>query len=225
MRGKKWEGVCSVEKCGKPIKALGLCQNHYMRQWMYGRTYSVVDGTKRKHPFYSLWFERKQSDDLVPEWIDFWQFVKDIGSKPNENCILVRLREGPYGPHNFKWYETLRRKPGESNRVWYARKWQSRRQHFPNFDNERRLRRAYGIGLADYDAMFAEQNGVCAICKHAETSFDSRTNGIKRLAVDHSHKTGKVRALLCFRCNSTIGRIGEDHDLMLAMSDYLKKHA
>lgn len=57
--------------------------------------------------------------------------------------------------------------------------------------------KTYGLGLGDYDRMLEAQEGRCAICRARPKS--------KRLAVDHDHKTGAVRGLLCSRCN---------HDLM-----------
>lgn len=57
------------------------------------------------------------------------------------------------------------------------------------------LRHEYGITLEDYERMYAEQKGCCAICgaHHA------------RLCVDHDHKTGEVRKLLCLGCNFFVG--------------------
>lgn len=52
--------------------------------------------------------------------------------------------------------------------------------------------------MAQYDKMLAAQGGKCAICKRPPKS--------RRLAVDHDHKTGKVRGLLCFRCNYRVVR-------------------
>ncbi len=57
--------------------------------------------------------------------------------------------------------------------------------------------------IEDYDAMYTKQGGVCAICQQPETS--SRNGKVYRLAVDHDHNTGKVRGLLCFKCNSAMG--------------------
>lgn len=59
------------------------------------------------------------------------------------------------------------------------------------------LVRRFGITLAEYDQRFNEQGGVCKIC--------GGTNGTIRLAVDHCHNTGKVRGLLCTRCNLVLG--------------------
>lgn len=62
----------------------------------------------------------------------------------------------------------------------------------------------YGITIEEYDAMNLKQKGVCAICKQPETKLN-KNGTVHKLAVDHCHKTGKVRGLLCFKCNAAIG--------------------
>jgi hypothetical protein len=66
------------------------------------------------------------------------------------------------------------------------------------------LRRKYRMSIEDYDRMLAAQGGVCAICKGPS----KRKNGL--FDVDHDHKTGKVRGLLCHGCNTGIGLLGDD---------------
>jgi hypothetical protein len=73
--------------------------------------------------------------------------------------------------------------------------------------------------------MRAAQNNVCAICQRPETKIDHRLGVVKNLAVDHCHSTGRVRALLCSRCNVTIGQIEESIPLLRAMIVYLEKHS
>ena len=73
----------------------------------------------------------------------------------------------------------------------------------------------YGISEADYERMFKEQNEVCAICK--------RHQRFQRLAVDHDHKTGKVRGLLCVNCNRGLGRFFDSPIRLRSAADYLEK--
>jgi len=61
------------------------------------------------------------------------------------------------------------------------------------------LKNAYGLTVADVDAMLDSQHGVCAICQTAPAAH-----------VDHDHQTDKVRGLLCFRCNAALGQLGDD---------------
>lgn len=80
-----------------------------------------------------------------------------------------------------------------------------------------RLRRNFGLTVADFDRMFADQGGVCAICKEPETRSRWYT-----LAVDHCHKTGRVRGLLCNRCNAAIGMLRDRPELAVAAGEYLR---
>ena len=72
----------------------------------------------------------------------------------------------------------------------------------------------YNITLEQYDKMFEDQNGVCMICG------DINKNG-RRLCVDHNHKTGKVRALLCDHCNILLGFAKENVTILHSMVNYL----
>jgi hypothetical protein len=83
-------------------------------------------------------------------------------------------------------------------------------------DRKSYLRRKYGITVEEYDAMLAAQGGVCKICEQARP--EERT-----LHVDHDHMTGKIRGLLCFRCNNAIGDLRDDAELALAMVGYLER--
>jgi hypothetical protein len=76
----------------------------------------------------------------------------------------------------------------------------------------------YGLTLADYDEMNAEQDGVCAIC-------GSECVRRKELCVDHDHETGEVRDLLCMKCNLGIGQFNDDPDLLKKAVRYLRRHS
>lgn len=80
------------------------------------------------------------------------------------------------------------------------------------------LKYKYGISLSDYDAMFRAQGGACAICK--STDPKSR-HGF--FCVDHCHKTGINRALLCDLCNKGLGLFGDDPDVMRAGATYIEE--
>ena len=73
------------------------------------------------------------------------------------------------------------------------------------------LARRYGITLAQYDEIWVEQLGLCAIC-HSSPS----------LCIDHDHNTNKVRGLLCTKCNKGLGIFGDDASLVQNAADYLR---
>jgi len=86
------------------------------------------------------------------------------------------------------------------------------KQRFKN-PRQYKLLCAYGITIAQYDAMLARQGGVCAIC---------RKHRGKTLCVDHCHVTGKVRGLLCRKCNAAIGFFEDDPRIARAGAAYLE---
>lgn len=84
------------------------------------------------------------------------------------------------------------------------------------------LKYHYGITLEEYDQMFEQQNGVCAICSKPETAKNKY--GLRRLSVDHDHKTGEVRGLLCTGCNLILGHMRDNKERVLKAAIYLEQH-
>lgn len=73
--------------------------------------------------------------------------------------------------------------------------------------------------------LLEEQNYVCAICKRPESIILSGTHEKpKRLAIDHCHKTKKIRGLLCQKCNTSIGAFNESIEILNSAIEYLKKY-
>lgn len=80
-----------------------------------------------------------------------------------------------------------------------------------------KLRTHYNLTPEDYEAMFLEQGGRCAICGKHQDDIDHP------LAVDHDHVSGKVRGLICSSCNHILGRAGDNVSILLAAIDYLNR--
>ena len=78
-------------------------------------------------------------------------------------------------------------------------------------------RRKYGLSEDAYQAMIASQDDLCAIC---ENPMRKKTNR----HVDHCHTSGRVRALLCNRCNTILGRMEESPELLRAMASYIERY-
>jgi hypothetical protein len=80
------------------------------------------------------------------------------------------------------------------------------------------LKCTYGITLDDVAAMRAAQNDMCAGCGVAfGVEFSNKPR------VDHCHGTGKVRGLLCFACNVTLGHFDDDPAKLRALVEYLER--
>jgi hypothetical protein len=75
----------------------------------------------------------------------------------------------------------------------------------------------YGISLKDYISKTEAQGDLCAICNNPCSSG-------RKLAVDHCHKTMKVRSLLCINCNQGLGSFKDNKELLMKAKEYLEKH-
>lgn len=114
-----------------------------------------------------------------------------------------------------------------------CRQWQ--RQHYNKPENKKkrldrqssekyqlyirsfRLKTKYGLSLNDYQTMLESQNGVCKTC--GTNSPGGRKDTY--FHVDHCHKTGKVRGLLCAACNSVLGLVQDNPETLLNLIEYL----
>jgi hypothetical protein len=90
------------------------------------------------------------------------------------------------------------------------------RKRNPDTQRASKYRLSYGITLEEYDAMFASQEGKCYICKVHQSALKNK------LCVDHRHRDGKVRKLLCRKCNSSAGLMQENIQNIRALADYLE---
>lgn len=81
--------------------------------------------------------------------------------------------------------------------------------------HSRRIWERYGLSKEDYEALYEAQGGVCYICKRA-------TGRRRKLAVDHDHKTGYVRGLLCSPCNNILAHIRDDRLAAGRIVEYLE---
>jgi hypothetical protein len=94
----------------------------------------------------------------------------------------------------------------------YAREYQ--RQHRIR-SRDKRFQDKYGITLDDYERLYEQQKGRCAVC--GDPSLD------RLLAVDHDHVTGRVRGLLCANCNLGIGNFKDDVSRLTQAICYLER--
>ena len=94
-----------------------------------------------------------------------------------------------------------------------------------NHDNPKKrkshvLKHTYNITIEEYDNLLKSQNNLCAICGQSETR--KLKNKICQLSIDHDHKTGRTRGLLCNRCNQFLGYIDDDIGKLLNAIKYLQ---
>jgi len=110
------------------------------------------------------------------------------------------------------WYPSYKKKGWHICRECDKARQREHTKNNPEKYKKRHLHK-YGISVSDYEVMFEKQKGVCAICE--------QTCIRESLCVDHDHKTGKVRGLLCIKCNAGLGHFNDNTDLLEKAKIYL----
>jgi hypothetical protein len=111
------------------------------------------------------------------------------------------------------WKREYYKKKGGNN--------EKEREHYREF----RLKQNFNMILEEYEEMFQKQKGLCAICGQPETYINKNAKQPIWLAVDHCHKTGIVRGLLCRNCNAMIGNAKDNTETLERGIAYLKKYS
>lgn len=131
----------------------------------------------------------------------------------------IRWKQKNKGDYN-EWVRNDRKKNPEKYRKY-------ERTHQEKYGKKRGVTldilSYYKITLDQYEKLFTDQNHFCAVCNKPETR-KGRSGDIARLCLDHDHKTGKIRGLLCHSCNTGIGKFKDDIELLQKAILYLEKH-
>ena len=215
--------ICIVPGCGDHQKNLtsGFCAKHEFRSRRHGsieQTRPDDWGSRDNHPLYASWnYHKRLKNGLDPEWFnDFWVFVSAVGERPGNYTLRKLDPKKPLGPNNWLWKDPI----DNSDTKKYQQQWRKRN---PEKSKHHNLKKQYGIGLEDYEKMAADQGGLCAICKQPEMTID-KDGAPRSMPVDHSHVTGKVRALLCTSCNRGLGFFKDSPGLLIEAAKYLELH-
>lgn len=84
------------------------------------------------------------------------------------------------------------------------------------------LKKKFGISYQDYEKMLTAQQGVCKVCLKPESQVHPITEVPYMLSVDHCHRTGKIRGLLCNRCNRVLGMVDDNTEILSGLIEYLR---
>jgi hypothetical protein len=106
----------------------------------------------------------------------------------------------------------------ESVNASIKRSMEKKPDYYKQMQRNNRRKRDYGIDNAEYDRMFVEQEGRCAIC---QTDVPGASRG--DFCIDHCHNTGTVRGLLCFNCNVLLGTARDSIEVLEKSIAYLKE--
>lgn len=128
-------------------------------------------------------------------------------------------------PSRIKWFEENYERIAEKAAAWREKNKEKYRNYMREYSrknrdrinqNQRKCRRLriYGLTEEKYNELLIRQKHACAICGKGKKKYD--------LAVDHDHKTGKIRGVLCSPCNRALGILGDSLESLKRAVDYLE---
>lgn len=143
------------------------------------------------------------------------EYMKNYYQKNKESKYTSRQKTPEYKDLKNK----KRRERYKTDAVYREREKQKTRDYnnkHPNKKLQQHLNK-YNMTISDYESMYNTQNGKCAICGND----GDKNNKYRPLYIDHDHKTGKVRGLLCSKCNFLLGNSNDDVNILLNAIEYL----
>jgi hypothetical protein len=201
-------------ECDKPPACRGYCHGHYWKIRRYGDP--LGSSPRQQAPRFELTDDLDNSKvcTICELRLPCEAFHKSSRSKDG---LQTRCRNCYRDWYNQRYQDNaeFREKRSEHFAKFYEEKYPSRRERH----NDTRRYGMYGITRAQFDAMVAEQGGVCAICKQPPSGHGPQAV----LAVDHNHDSGLIRGLLCSPCNMAIGLFRENPDVLAAAIRYLEE--
>lgn len=205
--------ICKIESCFRVISEnRTICSAHRQHYRKYGH------------------YNRIEVPDLLPGHV---KFCKKHGQLKPENCLIKKkfhsLNTKITKRNNYYCRECARLR----YRRWRERNPNKKREDYlkvrfsKNYIKTGRklwLKKKFGLTLEQYNEMLEDQKGLCASCDKSEMQINKKSGLVKMLSVDHDHKTGKIRQLLCNRCNIALGVVNDSVEWLEKLIIYLRLH-
>ncbi len=137
--------------------------------------------------------------------------------KKCNTCGIEKEETEFYVAHNKHIYHHCKSCNSEKSKAWYVKNKDAKlksalKWHYKN---------KYGMTVEERQKLFDEQNGKCAICS-CDMNLDGDLNKAQAV-IDHDHKTGKVRGMLCNLCNTGLGKFKDSVEVIEKAIAYLEK--
>lgn len=142
--------------------------------------------------------------------------VKPIEKGLSERQMLTEEERKEHGRESDRRYYCAHREERLPQMFSYAKDYRKTHQPELRAYNRGWWLKKYGITSEQYDLLLESQDGKCAICGKPNI----KKGKVVRMGIDHNHKTGKVRGLLCYKCNQALGQIGDDPTVALKLYEY-----
>lgn len=207
----------------------------YKRQW-------ALKNKERSREGFKIWYAanhedqlekaRKRYQALTPEQkkqraVDAQERIKRMTPEQRERHRQQgREKAARYAAKHSAKISAKRKTPEakkyqrEYQREWAAAHPEKRKEWwdrwFETMGREQKLQKLYGMSVPDYMSLLDKQGGLCALC-----GKPPKKNG-RPLHIDHCHETGRVRGILCFTCNGSLGHLGDTVEALEKVMRYLR---
>ncbi len=219
---------CSVGGCSQPIrnKLRMLCDQHYQHWRRWGDAEFTVL-TKGRVCTAEACERPVHCRHMCENHYEAWR-SSHMGGAPclAPNCDGFQYRRGLCEEH-YETEQNAKRtlctkddcdRPVIGRGLCHTHYHAWRREENPAGSTAYRRKLAYGLEPDEFEALLARQGGVCAVCHRPPPKSKHSWN----LSVDHDHKTGEIRGLLCFNCNAGIGQFKDEPERLRAAARYLE---
>ncbi len=196
--------ICKIDGCGRSFKAKdSVCGKHRYNKLKYGTWEKPIKIKilKIKPSPGSIVTTCKIHGEI------FIENAKQIKNNGNDG---FRCRICVNQQSKKSHFEKNKEKIREKERI---------KSKMPSFFERRKnrlLKKNFNITLNDYKKMLSDQNNLCKICNNIDP--------YRSLAVDHCHKTNKIRGLLCHKCNTSLGHFNDSIEILESAIKYLKEN-
>lgn len=156
---------------------------------------------------------------------DLSEFYKDKSKKDGYQwkCKVCKKSENNAWYHTNKDnYNISRKSPSKRIRATELKRLSVKKklEEDSNYIKKNNLKNTYGITISQYEELFTNAENKCQIC--GISSDESYTREGRNLCIDHCHKTGIIRGILCNQCNSALGKFRDSEELLLKAIEYLR---
>lgn len=228
---------CRIEGCQRPIKIkkFALCGMHYQRQWLHGDPLAwrrkpaqvcTVEGCEHKRSSHGLCAthayrmrEWGTTEKVEPPTI----CAVEACDRPVVAWAMCerhyrRALKGRDSERRCRFCGAVIDVNDHAKKVFCSKSCRDQERLSRQREDNRlgHLKRTFGITPEQFEEMLHRQGRKCAICGGV---WQEAT---RNWTVDHDHKTGKVRGILCQNCNAGIGMLGDDPATLRAALRYLK---
>lgn len=184
----------------------------YRRAWLAKRNAEDPEYQERRAKEQAAYYQKKKAQDESFDKRRKENYARWYAEYGKENS---RARKGQVPVEEYLAAKAEKAK----QRAAYMREWYKTEAGIRSAINQN-LKHSFGMTIEDYEVLYHKQGGKCRICGVSRDCYDRDRD---RLFVDHCHRTGRIRGLLCRNCNSGIGLFLDKKENLLNAIEYLRE--